>query len=327
VALRVLYVIPGEEEGPSFVFARRQVDAMIRSGVQAARFFLRSRTSPVMLLAERKRFRAGVQSFKPDLVHAHFGSVTALFCALCTSKPLVVTYRGSDLNPSPGDGLVRHLLGHLLSQLAALRASGIICVSEQLKSRLWWGRSGARAAVITESMDLGLFRIMPRELARQELAWAASEKVVLFNYAGRAPKGKRLDLAQAAVACARERTQEPLRLEVLDGRTQPDRIPLLLNAADCLLVTSDYEGSPTIVKEALACNLPVVSVEAGDVPERIRHVQPSCIVRRDPEALGEALAGILAHPVRSNGREILERELPESQMVEQILGVYRRALA
>ena len=87
----------------------------------------------------------------------------------------------------------------------------------------------------------------------------------------------------------------------MNGGTPPERVPALMNAADCLLVTSDSEGSPTVVQEALACDLPVISVDVGDTRERLRGVSHSRIVARDPEALGAALAEILAHPERSDG--------------------------
>ena len=124
--------------------------------------------------------------------------------------------------------------------------------------------------------------------------------MILFN-AGHDPINKRLDLAQAAFAVAREILPK-LRMVVLAGETDPDSIPLLMNAADCLLVTSDSEGSPTVVQEALSTNLPVVSVEVGDVPERLRGVQHTRVVRRDPVALAQAVVELVREPLRSDGR-------------------------
>jgi len=77
-----------------------------------------------------------------------------------------------------------------------------------------------------------------------------------------------------------------------------------MNAADVLLLTSRTEGSPTVVQEAMACNLPVVSVDVGDVRERLAGVQGcKVLASRDPAALGAALGEILRFPRRSNGRE------------------------
>ena len=162
-------------------------------------------------------------------------------------------------------------------------------------------------------VDLEVFYPEARSAARSRLGWAETDRVVLFN-SGREQTGNRLDLAAAAVTAARRwlamlcpaglapRPELRLRLEVMDGSVPPERVPWLMNAADCLLVTSDAEGSPTVVQEALACNLPVVSVAAGDARERLARVRHTSIVARDPEALGAALAGVAARPERSDGR-------------------------
>jgi glycosyltransferase involved in cell wall biosynthesis len=124
--------------------------------------------------------------------------------------------------------------------------------------------------------------------------------VVLFN-AGHDPLVKRLDLAQAAVEEARRRLPG-LHLEILNGRVPPELLPDMMNAADCLLLSSASEGSPTVVQEALASNLPVVSVDVGDVAERLRDVCASTVAAGSAGVLGRALASILEPPRRSNGR-------------------------
>jgi glycosyltransferase involved in cell wall biosynthesis len=123
--------------------------------------------------------------------------------------------------------------------------------------------------------------------------------VALFN-AGHDVLVKRLDLAIAAVDCAR-RDVPALRLEILDGHVRPALVPEMMNAADCLLLTSASEGSPTVVQEALACDLPIVSVDVGDIVERLRDVSDSTVVSDDPSVLGHALSRIVEPPRRSNG--------------------------
>src|SRR5206468_5392800 len=125
-----------------------------------------------------------------------------------------------------------------------------------------------------------------------------------FN-AGGEGHNKRLDLAQAATGEA-QRWEPSLRLEVLDGTVPPERIPAMMNAADCLLVTSDSEGSPSVVQEALATNLPVVSVDVGDVAERLKGVENACILPRDPQLLATALVELTRQPRRSNGRDRID---------------------
>jgi teichuronic acid biosynthesis glycosyltransferase TuaC len=301
--MKVLFVIPGDgcgsEAGSSMIFARRQAESLAQAGVTVEVFHLRSRTSPSTLLAEFRRFRSVFASFRPQVVHAHFGTMTAMFAAIAAGRcPLVITYRGGDLNPVPSARGPRATVGRFLSQLAALRAARIVCVSRGLAQRLWWRR--ARITVLASGVDSEMFCPEPRGVARARLGWREEERIVLFN-AGHDPRNKRLDLAHAALAQTKL-ARPGVRLEVLDGYVPPARIPTLMNAADCLLVTSDSEGSPTVVQEALASNLPVVSVEVGDIPERLKGVACSRIVARDPAALARAVVDLVETPRRSDGR-------------------------
>ncbi len=223
----------------------------------------------------------------------------------------MITFRGSDLNPIPHGG-VRAVVGRVFSQLAALRASRMVCVSGQLCSRLWWRKD--RVTVIPSGVDATQFRPLDRALARRFLGWSQEQRVVLFN-AGHDARNKRLDLAEAA--CDRARlTLSDLRLEVLRGNTDPALIPVLMNASDCLLVTSDSEGSPTVVQEALACGLPIVSVPVGDVEVRLQNVTHSRIVERDTRALAQAVVELTSVPSRTNGRSKIGEISFESTALE-----------
>ena len=157
-----------------------------------------------------------------------------------------------------------------------------------------------RVIILPSGVDPEVFCPEPRSVARRRLDWGDGERVVLFN-AGHDPAGKRLDLAREALALT-QGLLEGVRMEVLDGATPPARMPELLNAADCLLLTSDREGSPTVIQEALACNLPVISVDVGDTVERLRCVRRSAIVPRDAAAIAIELARVLRSPARSDGR-------------------------
>ncbi len=319
--LRVLAVIPGEKDGGSMIFAKRQVAALRELGVVSEPFYLSSRTSPVVLIREWRRLRRQIRAFRPNLIHAHFGTMTALFCLFSGRLPLVITYRGSDLNPSPSVSRLRSAAGKFLSQVAALRASRIICVSEQLKSRLFWAKQ--YTTVIPTGVDTRVFFPRSQDAARSELGWKSGERVVLFN-AGRHAKVKRLDLAQTAIEFARRYCGD-IRFVVLDGHTEPKIVPTMMNGADCLLVTSDWEGSPNIVKEAMACNLPIVSVDVGDVRERLATVSPSRLVARDPTQIGEAIAEMVEKRERSNGYLSIQA-LALDKVSKSILAVYQRAL-
>jgi teichuronic acid biosynthesis glycosyltransferase TuaC len=316
--LRVLGVTPLPSSRASMVHVTRQVASLEAAGVACHTFSVASRTSPRIVLREWRRLRREIRAFQPHIVHAHYGTLTAFLAVLSTALPMIITYRGSDLNPNRSRGWLREAIGTLLSQFAALRAARIICVSNQLKSKLWWRRD--RVSVIPTGVDTTLF--YPRDLheVRGELGWGENERVVLFNAGD--PICKRLDLALAAVLFA-ESLCGRIRFVVLDGNVPPDLIPSIMNASDCLLLTSDWEGSPNVVKEALACNLPVVSVEVGDVRERLERVYPSAIVPRDSCEIGKAIFDTLRQSQRSNGRA--SGNAPSIEVVSRrIVSLYRK---
>jgi len=302
------------------IFARRQAESLAREGVEVDLFHLRSRTSPWELAREWVRFRRCVRSFDPQVIHAHFGTVTALFAGWAApGTPLVITFRGSDLNASPS---LRSVAGQALSQVAALRADRIVCVSRQLRERLWWRRRSV--IVLPSGVDAEVFCPEARSNVRRRLGWGDDERVVLFN-AGHDPALKRVDLAKEALALA-QCLLTGVRMEVLDGATAPAWVPELMNAADCLLVTSDREGSPTVIQEALACNLPVISVDVGDSVERLRGVRHSAIVPREATAIAIELARVLRTPTRSDGRNKVG-EFSAQRIAGELCRIYRELAA
>ena len=212
----------------------------------------------------------------------------------------MITFRGTDINRNTRYSWLRSALGLAASQLAAFGARGIVCVSREIRSKVWAHRSRP-CIVVPTGVDVQTFVPLERKTARARLGFGADEKIVFFN-AGKNPAVKDPELAAAAIAQA-EKHVGPVKFLVAEGNVKPEDMPLYMNAADCLLVTSRTEGSPTVVQEAMACNLPVVSVDVGDVRERLAGVKHCAVVpRRDPAALGLALAALLRNPGRSDGR-------------------------
>jgi glycosyltransferase involved in cell wall biosynthesis len=172
--------------------------------------------------------------------------------------------------------------------------------------------------VIPNGVDRDRFSPRDRAGARADLGWDQDEHVVLFASDPSRPS-KRLALAQAACSEAAGRIG-PVRLHVAHGLA-PEIMPDLMNASDCLLHPSASEGSPNVVKEALACNLPVVATPVGDIPELLRGVEPSFVCPPNVEELSTAICRSIAPPCRSNGRERSEA-LDERRIAERIASLY-----
>lgn len=311
-SMRVLSLVTNEYAP----FYRDQISALSRKGIQVTTLSPGQQSPDFATQSSIERspidyvslyFDVLAHQFRSyDLVHANYG-LTALFTLPQRHRPAVLTLWGSDLN---GD------LGRLSATLAK-RFDEVIVMSEEMNARL-----DGDATVIPHGVDFELFAPRPQADAQRHLGWDLDAKHVLFPYDPARPV-KNYPLAERVVSDVRRRLNR--RVEFHSGPSVAhEMMPRYLNAADALLITSDHEGSPNTVKEALACNLPVVSTDVGDVRERLDGVEPSAVCSTETELI-EALQGVLEQDRRSNGRERI-RDLSLDRMGDRIYDVYRRAL-
>ncbi|MFL5779852.1 MAG: glycosyltransferase [Thermoleophilaceae bacterium] len=302
------------------IFVKRQVGSLIDAGLRCDVLFVRGFESPLAYPAAALRLlRLSLGRRRYRLVHAHGGEtlVPALFFL---RGPRVVSFSGDDLlgTPRPDGTLSRaSRIRAAVLRLLAPRAARTITKSRELETRLP-ARVQSRNTVLPNGVDTRLFAPGDRAAARAELGWDPDERVALFG-ADPAVERKRHPLAVAACEEAGRRGV-PVRLHVAHG-ARPEEMPLLMNASDCLLLTSAIEGSPNVVKEALMCDLPVVSTGVGDVRELLADVEPSRVCDDTPQALADGLVAVLATPARSDGRARSEW-LDQRRIAERLLAVY-----
>jgi teichuronic acid biosynthesis glycosyltransferase TuaC len=240
-----------------------------------------------------------------DVIHAHYG--LAGFVARCQWRsPVVVTFHGSDINRRDH---------RRLSRLVVALADEVIVVSRVLGPLV----ARPEAEVIPCGVDLRLFRPLPRKDAREKLGLHGEGPIVLFP-SSPAQSIKRFDRFQEAITLV----PEPVTVLTLEG-VHHNCVPLYLNAADCVVLTSDSEGSPVVVREALACNAPVVSVDVGDVRQWLSGVWPGAVVPNGPLELAKAVTAVLQSGARSNGRERVGC-VDERVIAQRVLHVYERTL-
>lgn len=241
-----------------------------------------------------------------DLVHASYG-LTAPPAVVQPSTPSIVSFWGSDLMGTFGP----------VSKLSARSADEVVVMSTEMAEQL-----GRPCSIIPHGIDTDRFSPMDPEEAREAVGWDREAHHVLFPYSP--DRGiKNYERAERVVQAADRRLEDPIALQTISG-VPHEEMPNYVNAASALLLTSDREGSPNSVKEALACNTPVVSTDVGDVAERVRDVEPSVVGRSDPE-LVDGLVEVLEAGERSNGRVMVDDIDLETQ-VERLHGVYLSAV-
>lgn len=240
-----------------------------------------------------------------DLVHVNYGLLGPIGLAQ-PIRPVVLTLWGSELKGDVG-WLER------TSRFAARHSDAVVVPTEGLAREL-----STPHTLVPFGVDTELFRPMDRATARERLGWDGEETIVLFPYDSERPV-KNYPLARRVV----ERLPMDVELRTVSGRPY-EEMPIVMNACDALLVTSRYESGPMVVREAAACNLPVVSTDVGFVAEVLANVENSYVARSEDE-LTTRLARVLRSGARSNGRTTVSH-LGLDEMGERLLGVYRSAL-
>jgi teichuronic acid biosynthesis glycosyltransferase TuaC len=273
------------------VFVQEQVKGLNAIGLDVRVVFVnRRQAGPLAYFRMRNQVRSAVAEFEPDALHVMYGGVMADQIARHHHvRPVVVTFHGSDLLGENLSGRARKIIsryGVHCSRRAATAADGVVIVARHLMKALNGAVASDKVRVIPCGIDLERFKPMDSSACKSRLGWNPESFHVLFASSNGDPV-KRPWLAEAAVAQLHH-SNRPTELHYLSGVRNAD-VPVWLNASDVLLLTSLHEGSPTVVKEALACGLPVVSVDVGDVAERIEGIEGCHLAAAEPAELAGKL--------------------------------------
>jgi teichuronic acid biosynthesis glycosyltransferase TuaC len=263
------------------------------------------------------------RGLQADVVHGHYGH-TGLLARLQVRRPVVISYCGDDLLGTPGgDGSLtaKSQVEVAVFRQLARTANATITKSRAMESVLP-PAARARNHVIPNGVDTGFFTPVARDDARAELGWDADERAVLF--AGD-PELPRKNHALAAAVVERLSERDPgVRMRVAWGVSR-DQMRTMYAAADVLLHTSLIEGSANVLKEAMAMELPVVGVPAGDAEERLAGVAGCAVRPYSAEPLADAVEAAFAHGRSPEAREAVSALTAES-IAERVISVYEGVL-
>jgi len=224
--------------------------------------------------------------------------------------PVVITFHGSDIwNP----------YNKILSWFANYLSSWNIFVSKRLYQGAKKFRED-RYDIITCGIDLDLFKTIRKEKARDLLNMKDKQIYILFS-SSFSNTIKNYALAKKAIKIIGG-------IELLELKNYSrEKVSLLMNACDLLLVTSHHESGPLVVKEAMACNCPIVSTDVGDVREMINNVEGCFICTFEPEDVTDKIKMALDFGKRTNGREmIIKLGLDSETIARKIIKIYKKII-
>ncbi len=254
--------------------------------------------------------RKEIKKNKYDIVHAHYsmtGYATSLAC-FGLKIPVIVSLMGSDVNAKPFQMLVTKLFSIFLWKC-------IIVKSEDMKTNL----GNKSAIIIPNGVDLEEFQLgnqkeykkkVDFDINKKQIIWVSNPERYAKNYA----------LAKDAFDSL---SLNDVELKVING-VPHNKIKDYMLAADMLLLSSRWEGSPNVIKEAMALNLPIVTTDVGDVKTIIQNTNGCYIVSQDAQEIASAIKKCLRFEKKTNGRDKI-KHLDTKIIAKRLIQIYNEA--
>jgi glycosyltransferase involved in cell wall biosynthesis len=314
----VLFVSSGNSVSGISPIILNQGNSLIEIGVSVDYFTIKGKGLWGYLKSVSK-LRKMILETKPDIVHSHylFSGLVALLSM--SNKPNIISFMGEDLLGSYNingkttvNGIIIKRLSRMVAPLFAVR----IVKSIEMKRHL------LNSEVIPNGVDLASFYEIDRLKAKKKLSLSIDKQYVLFPSNPNRPEKNYL-LAQQAIAKLKN-----TNIELIYFNQIPHELTVLyFNAASVVLLSSFHEGSPNVIKEAMACNVPIVATNVGDVKYIIGKTDGCHICSYEVDDVSKKIQLALEYNKRTNGRKrIIELGLESKTIARRIVEVYKNHL-
>ncbi len=323
--LQVVATLPSPERPHEQPFTAAQIDSLRRAGLNITVFNIKGYESKLNYFTAPKRIKELVKKHNIELIHAHY-SYSGLSAWLAkTGKPIVLSLMGSDLlGTADHNGKVtfRGKLDIRLSRFLAKNVDQIIVKSKEMRNHLDFIPN---VEIIPNGVNFDFFKPLDQSEMRKKLNIDQDLFVALFLGNAKNER-KNFKLAKAAVEKLKA-TEGYEKTELINPwGISHSQVVEYMNAANVLLLTSYWEGSPNVVKEAMACNLPIISVNVGDLEKHLKNTKNCFIVPFDENEIVEKLKFLYKTRERSDGRENIQY-LRDDVIAKRIIEIYEKILS
>lgn len=325
--LKVLHIAAGlsSPEHPYHQpFIKSQINSLKKEGIDCGVYEIKSFNSKLEYFTSIRRIRNLLKQVHYDVVHAHYSycGFTAYFAA--KNKPIVLSLMGSDILGTPnfsGRLTTRGKIDKIISTHIAKRMDHIIVKSRNMKNRL---KVNVPISVVPNGIDLDIFKPMDMYEARRKLRLNENHFIVLFLGNFNQPV-KNFNLVKDSFNKFKNSSKhDNLVLLTPFGLNQQEVIDHM-NASNVLMLTSFWEGSPNVVKEAMACNLPIIATDVGDVRDVLDDAENCFVVNFSVSEIVEKLDHIYKNNTKSNGRDKIN-QLRSDLVAKRLIKVYESVI-
>jgi glycosyltransferase involved in cell wall biosynthesis len=304
--MKVLFIASANSKVGILPIIKSQGESLEKVGIQVDYF-------PIVgkgifgYLNSAKKLKKFLNKNKYDIVHAHY-SFCGFVATLAGAKPIVVSLMGWG-----GESKILKILLLFFNKISWKKC--IVKSKRMAESSVLKG-----TIVIPNGVDMGKFKPIDRSLSQQKLGWDSSKKHILFA-ANSERKVKNFQLTQKALDII---DSPKLALHVLKN-VKHSQMHLYYNASDVVVLTSLSEGSPNVIKEALACNAYTISTDVGDVKERFKGCVNCELSSFYPEDLARKIQKGLDYSGIRNSRDNIS-EINSNRIANKLRDVYKSLL-
>lgn len=308
--MNILFVSSGNSKNVVDPIMQNQGDSLAPFGHQVSHFTIKGK-GIIGYLRNVFILRSYLKNKSFDIIHAHY-SLSAYVSSFAGASPIVTSLMGSDVKAS-------HSSKYIIKLFAFLSWKAIIVKSKDMRD----SSNFSKAYIIPNGVNLDKFKSIDKTIALKITQWNVNKKHVLFA-SNPARREKNFKLANEAFNLLEDKNIELHTLIDIPNNL----IPYYLNAADVVLLTSLWEGSPNIIKEAMACNIPVLGTDVGDIKELIDNVDGCFVTSFEPKDIAEKLKMALVIGKSINGREkITELGLNSDSVATNLISIYKKILS